>query len=89
MSSNKCSNCATFNYDCTYIEAAKACSGLYNVHRIPLISGTQKRPSKEYAYLHPCHYRYLRQFQRYVEGLENRLEHMEKLLRKVLAAILT
>ncbi|KZT07889.1 uncharacterized protein LAESUDRAFT_724354 [Laetiporus sulphureus 93-53] len=48
LPSNKCSNCATFNYDCTFVETAK-----------------KRGPSKEY-----------------VEGLENRLDHMEKLLRK-------
>lgn len=25
MPGNRCSNCVTYNYDCTYVEAAKVC----------------------------------------------------------------
>ncbi|KIM80404.1 hypothetical protein PILCRDRAFT_789690 [Piloderma croceum F 1598] len=49
MPGNKCSNCIAYNYECTYVEAAK-----------------KRGPPKGY-----------------VEGLENRLEKMEKLLSKL------
>ncbi|KZT07891.1 uncharacterized protein LAESUDRAFT_724358 [Laetiporus sulphureus 93-53] len=49
MPNNRCTNCITYSYQCTYVEAA------------------QKRISSK----------------RYIETLENRLEHMEKLLVKL------
>ncbi|KAL4064599.1 fungal-specific transcription factor domain-containing protein [Scleroderma citrinum] len=49
MPGNRCSNCIAYNFECTYMEAAR-----------------KRGPPKGY-----------------VEGLENRLEKMEKLLQKV------
>lgn len=87
MPGNKCSNCAAYNFECKYEEAAKVCRRSY---RLPLATGPltchvrNEGPLKG-AYIHRYGvYQNVPTFCiRYVESLESRLEKMESLLQRV------
>jgi hypothetical protein len=87
MPGNRCSNCISYNYDCTYLEAAKVIllSAIFvKTEESPIETWPAQRVSRNLASpIDSPEARGLRF--RYVEGLEKRLESMEKLLRKVRA----
>jgi hypothetical protein len=83
MPDNRCSNCITWNHDCTYVEAAKVCAHHFTTDQCFVTSRAEKRSTEGVSIplgeISPL----LTAILRYVESLENRLEKMEKLLRSV------
>ena len=86
MPNNRCTNCITYNLECTYVEAAKVrCSPERKptvlTHFVMVETRTSERVRsmrRLVACLPTQYHRYS-----YVEGLEARLVKMEKLLLKV------
>ncbi len=75
MPNNRCSNCITYNHECTYVEAAKVRSLLYAKsmdNSIMTVNYQKRGPPKGY-----------------VEGLESRVVTMEKLLVKVRVSLIS
>ncbi|KAG6901652.1 hypothetical protein C0995_009543 [Termitomyces sp. Mi166 len=66
MPGNRCSNCIAYNFECTYVEAAKA-----NWRNVDLLKGAVF-PNSEARWMLNC--------SRYVERLEGRVEKLEKVL---------
>jgi hypothetical protein len=81
MPGNRCSNCIAYSFDCTYVEAAKVCSSYVPVFLKTHNSFRNEDRLKGNYSIHqqdaintPCSY---------VESLENRVEKLEKLLKRV------
>ncbi|KAJ3796205.1 fungal-specific transcription factor domain-containing protein [Lentinula aff. detonsa] len=69
---SQCSNCIAYNYDCTYVEAAKVRHVHSNADPQRRLSLLRLRPTST------------NRFSRYVESLENRLEKMTALFRSLM-----
>ena len=85
MPGNRCSNCISYSLDCTYVEAAKVRSiRLESLCNLMKVGRNADRPRGKSAYGSPATALLMKgAISRYVEGLENRLQKMEKLLRRV------
>ena len=86
MPGKRCSNCVTYNLDCTYVEAAKVrylCSLLSDQS----LTSSPSRNVAPQKGMSPFSFRiqgvYVCYTLSYVESLENRLAKMEKLLQTV------